>query len=177
MTKIRDEEIKRLINYAKGLNCPVNLFEGSGEGCHGQFHTDGSRIDVYTKNLSKVYVVLVLIHEIAHLTGFIRDFNRKPDVEYNEAFHSLNDSFNLGKAYSKKDRKILYEAEMADMKYWDEIIMNCNIRIPAHRVEEEVQYNTWCYTYFYEKGDFPSRKQEKAERKRIRVSLKKVKVF
>lgn len=162
----RDDEINRLIRYAQGLGLSVHFkpyVRGSNVG--GGWVVDGSEINIYvTPNEPKINKVLYLIHEIAHMKGFIEN-KRTIDPKVMEA---LNDE-----EEKKKSRKRIYLDEVEDMKHWSQIYHDCNLKFPIEKLYQEQEFDTWTYERYYLDGKFPTQKEKREKQKELKEKYRK----
>lgn len=157
---IRDEEIKRLIHYAKGMGVKVTIYNKPNKGAAADWTLDGTSITVYAgKSVSKTSIVLSLIHELGHHLWFIHEKDRQPDLKFHEAIDREN-IFLENKAIPtpKHLRKKILGVELAGTAYWDTVIKDVGIKIPKWKVEAAKEFDIWMYEMYYENGKFPQGK-------------------
>lgn len=146
---VRDVEISRLINYAKGLNIKVTFNSGDSD-CYAEWH-HGNEIVVYSKrHRSKIEIILTLIHELGHQLHFIHEGNRQLDHKVIEA---------LDNAESKSARKIVLEDEKKAIQYWEVIYKDTNMSFPIYKLFRQMKIDIWKYEFFHENGRFPKKKE------------------
>ena len=166
---IRDEELKRLESYAKGLGVKITKKKGKRFDPGAAWVVDGSEIILFVSPRdSKTTLILRLIHELAHHKGWINN-GRKQDLNTNQAL-ILDDERNNRKdpPLPKKQRKLIYETEKNDMQYWDEIIREVNIKIRSERIKLEKEMDLWTYVYYVKNGKYPTGTQTKQQRKDLK---------
>lgn len=163
---IRDEEIKRLIHYAKGLGVNVILHDRDDKDNAALWHTDGSTIEVFApQNKPKIDIVLDLLHELGHMAWFIHEKDRQPDLKFEEALGRPEDS-------TPKDlRKKIYDVELAGTAYWDAIYKETNLKIAKWKVDSQMEFDMWMFERYYETGKFPKGKEKKEKLKEIKSRL------
>lgn len=159
---IRDDEIKRLINYAKGLNVDVKFMDYVPYSLDAGFATiDGSEITVaVSKRDSKLDIVLTLIHEIGHALEVIHSHQRRPDVELDTAIGDDEES--------KRSRRVIYDFEKASTKWWDIIYKETDMKFPITRLLIAKEYDLWQYRVWLKTGKFPVKKEKIKKRKQLR---------
>jgi hypothetical protein len=158
---VRDEEIKRLVSYAKGFGTKV-AFLNRPLSVNGvaSWSSDGSEIEVAkAAHRSKTQIILSLIHEIAHGAYFAREQNRQID----SGFESALENEGAGTA-TDKDRLKIYEFEKASTEHWDQIVADCNIGIPKWKVELAKVIDVWSYEFNCDTGAFPTKRQYQAKK-------------
>lgn len=163
---IRDEELKRLESYAKGLGVKITRKKKTKYDPAAAWVVDGSEIILFVSPRdSKTALILKIIHELAHHKGWINN-GRKQDLNTNQAL-ILDDERDerTDPPLPKKQRKLIYETEKNDMQYWDEIIREVNIKINPRRIEQEKKLDLWVYEYYLKHGDYPTVKQCKEKRR------------
>ncbi|NJO48262.1 MAG: hypothetical protein HC840_00940 [Leptolyngbyaceae cyanobacterium RM2_2_4] len=157
---IRDDEIQRLIHYAKGMGVKVILYNKSKSGAEAEWTLDGTLIQVYAgSKKSKTSIVLDLIHEIGHHVWFVHEKNRQPDMKFDEAITRENlVEEDPDKPTPKHLRKKIWDVEKAGTAYWDIIVKDTNIKIPTWKIEAAKEFDMWMYEMYYENGHFPKGK-------------------
>jgi hypothetical protein len=172
---IRDDEIKRLIHYAKGLGVRVVIHGKTEPGAAASWSLDGSQIDVYTgKNSSKTETILALLHELGHHLWFIHEKDRQPDLKFDEAIARQNivEEDDLKNPAPKSTREKIYQVELAGTKWWDTICKDTNIKIPEWKVHAAMVMDMWMYEQYRDTGFFPKGKIRSNKRKFINSSCK-----
>lgn len=170
---IRDDEIKRLVHYAKGMGVKVIIHNKSDPDADGRWYLDGSTIEIYAGALNKTDMVLSLIHELGHHVWFIHEKDRQPDLKFDEAIcrenivAEVNDKKNLT---PKHLRKKIYDVEAASSLWWNAIIKDTNIKIPQWKIDYQREFDVWQYEVYYENGAFPTHKLKKE--KLIELNIK-----
>ena len=154
----RDEEIKRLVHYAKGLGVKVIIYNKANKEADAEWALDGSLIQVYIgNNTSKTNTILSLIHELGHHIWFIHEKDRQPDLKFEEAIERQN----LCEEDDKKNpapkhlRKKIYDVEKAGTEWWLSIYKDVGIQIPEWKLFTSMEYDMWIYEVYYETGHFP----------------------
>lgn len=148
----RDEELKRLINYAKAMGCTVEkkyVNSHKERNCYAECTPDLNLITLYIlKTDTKMDLVLHLIHELAHYKSYINT-NRTMGKPLE---HALIASA-LGYNKNQNDRKLIFNGEFNDLKYWNEIVKDCGIEIRASRIEMQKELDILWYELYYLIGD------------------------
>lgn len=150
---VRDDEIKRLVKYANAMGCKV-VFKRKNKvaklnEAYAACDSDTNTITVYKyKDTSKIFIVLNLIHELAHYIGFVR--NGRKNSKTNDYYHA--------RAYNEKYpppyvNYYIFCSELKDMKYWDEIIHTCDIKIPKKRIELQKDLDLLAYETIFLFGE------------------------
>ncbi len=166
---IRDEELKRLEAYAKALGVKITRKPQGKNDPGAEWTVDGTEIIIYRRrNESKTQQILKLIHELAHHRAWLAN-GRKGNLITDQALSAHDEK--KGKI-NKKLRKIIYTSEKNDMKYWDEIINDVNIKINPKKIELEKNVDLWMYYQWYLTGNYPSREELIEFRAKRRKELK-----
>lgn len=155
---IRDEELKRIESYLKGLGISVSRrklkkFHSNA----AEFYLDG-KIALYDwPGQSKTQLVLNLIHEAGHAEHWV-DTKAKPNKELTEALKE-EDNRRKGEYIDVYLRKLIYEDEHTATHYWDRIIKLCNIKINPKVIDKRKKLDLFMYRHYYETGEFPTKQQ------------------
>lgn len=164
---IRDEEIQRLINYAKGMGLKVSFIDDYPDAAG--WVLDGTEILVNPKYCrSKLETVLTLIHEIAHHLWFIHQKNREPDLKFEEAIDRHNCE-NSATPAPKNLRHKIFKVEESSAKWWESIYKETNMKFPIKKLYVQRDFDVWQYEFYYEEGRFPNRKEQRSKFKEIKV--------
>jgi hypothetical protein len=166
----RDEEIKRLIHYAKGLGVKVIIYTKSSPDADAQWTLDGSLIEVFAGNTtSKTDIILSLIHELGHHVWFIHAKNRQPDLKFDEAIERQNlfEEDDHKNPAPKHLRKKIYDVEKAGTEWWLSIYKEVGIGIPEWKIHAAMEFDIWSYEVYYETGHFPGGKMKSDKHKEI----------
>lgn len=168
---VRQEEIKRLEQYAKGLGVKVSYRKQKKNDPQAAWVVDGSEIILYTSNRqSATKLILNFCHELSHHKSWIK-CGRIGDLKTNHAL-ILDDERERGDPpLPKSKRKLIYETEKNDALLWDEIIAEVGIKITKKRVELEREMDVWMYEYYYKKGEYPTGKQVREKKKLVRKKI------
>jgi len=167
----RSEEIKRLEQYAKGLGVNIHYRR------HKRGDTDGAHITVlnsytsemvvfYDSRTTKTELILKMIHELGHHLSWV--YRGRQDSQ------ALIDAL-IAESYKKADqppipkpqRKLIYEMEKYDTKYWEFIITELGIKIKKNVLELERQLDIWVYRQYYLRGEFPNLKEVDVKRRQL----------
>ena len=159
---IRDDELKRLIQYARGLNASVSIrADFPGNSAAGSCTTDGREIIIYrSPKMSKIELIMTLTHEIGHLQYNIHNFNREPDASLEAALEQEEDK--------KRHRKVIYEYEKASAQWWDVIYKEVEMTFPFAWLERYRAFDVWQYEQWYLTGKWPTNKERLEKRKQLR---------
>lgn len=172
---IRDDEIKRLIHYAKAMGIRVTFYQKSGEGDDAKWALDGTEIVVFNvKRKTKTQIILDLIHELGHNLWWIHEKNRQPDLKFDEAISRENIYAEDPESPTPKHlRKKIWDVEAAGTKWWDSVYKDVNLKIPRWKVEASKEFDIWMYEMYYENGHFPKGKQGKEKYMEIQRKWRK----
>ncbi|HEY5234665.1 MAG TPA: hypothetical protein VIJ14_00685 [Rhabdochlamydiaceae bacterium] len=165
---IRDEEIKRLINYIKGIGLKIS-FSSKDQGVAALWYLDNSEIVICrNNNKTKISTVLSLIHELGHAMHNIHEKSRKIDTKVEKALDHVNEAQELNLDSKKRQRKIILDDEIAGTQYWHSIYKETNLKFPIWKMEAQMEFDIWQYEVYYETGRDPSVKEKKAKMKELR---------
>ena len=173
---VRDEEIKRLIHYAKGLGVRVVVYNKSNPDADAEWTTDGSLINIYAGNkTSKTEIILSLIHELGHHVWWIHEKERQPDLKFEEAIERQNlfEEDDEQNPAPKHLRKKIYDVELAGTEWWMSIYKDTGLKIPEWKVQAAMEFDIWVYEIYYETGHFPTRKAIKTKYREVQNKWKK----
>lgn len=164
---VRDDEIQRLTNYIKGIGLKVT-FSSKNADCSADWSLDNSGIVIYkTQNITKIETVLSLIHEIGHALHNVHEKGRQIDTKFENAIGHVDDAEEEEKDTQKRQRKVIFDNEVAGTQYWHQVYKETNMKFPIWRLEAAMEYDTWNYKVFYETGSYPSFKERKKKRKEM----------
>lgn len=165
---IRDKEIERLINYAKGLGLKVTLSSKKDDSA-AEWTLDNTEIRVFTRNNdTKVDIVLSLIHELGHALHNIHEKDRKIDPKVDEAVDHQIESKKFKKDVPKKQRKVILEHEIAGAAYWEVIYKDTNMKFPMWRLYAQRDFDIWQYEVYHETGELPIKKDRMEKFKQLK---------
>lgn len=175
---IRDDEIQRLIHYAKGLGVKITMHGKSNKDADGAWTLDGTEIHVYgVETQTKIDIVLTLIHELGHMVWFIHERERKWDLKFEEALDRQNlfDCDLSGTPAPKKLRKRIYENEVAATGWWHSIYKDTAMKFPLWKLELQRDFDTWQYEVYFKTGHFPTNKIKAQKLKELKSKYKETK--
>lgn len=162
---VRDEELSRLIKFAQGMGLKVSFKPYIRGGNRAEWMTDGTELTVYvTSRCSKLEKILSLIHEISHHKAFV-DNDRSIGEKIDEALEKEDPS----KIY----RKRIYDMELNDSLYWEQIYKDTNCQFGLDKLERQRQLDVWVYQYYYETGEWPSWAESVKKKKELKRKFKK----
>jgi hypothetical protein len=166
---IRDEEIKRLINYAKALGVTVQFKPFSphiGTGALWEEYNGVVTITLFTWcSQSKTRVVLDLLHELAHHKSFIKQGRTLSNKDYAA---SRADELSL----TKSQRKTIYKYEKEDAEYRLGIYKELDLKIPLWKLKLDIELDVWFYKEAWKGGKLPSSRALEAKRKELVLKCK-----
>lgn len=170
---IRDEEFKRLTKYAEGMGLKVKIQTKGRASSAAEWTLDGTEITVYRtdKSISKIDMVLSMIHEIGHHLWFIHQKERLPDLKFDQAIEIENlvqDRVRKVPAPKKLRKKIL-SVEIAGTRYWEVIYKETNCKFPIWLLHEAMEFDIWQYEHYYKYGKFPNRLLRREKSKELRL--------
>lgn len=167
---IRDEEIKRLKQYAKDLGCKILIKSKSPYKTVAMYQMSPPTITIYQNRFdSKTYIILTLLHELGHHLDYL--LTKKT---LSEAF-SLEESRTLyDPPLPKKFRKQLYKEEISGIKLMPKIAEDVGLKLPKWKIILEMKLDIWIYKYYYKTGDFPTIKQANKKSKELKKKLVKL---
>lgn len=173
---IRDEEIKRLIHYAKGLGVKVIIYNKINKDNDAEWTTDGSLIQLYCNSkTSKIDTILSLVHELGHHTWFIHEKDRQPDLKFDEAIvrQNLFETDDVKNPVPKHLRKKILAVEIAGTGWWESIYKDTNLKIPKWKLHAAMEFDIWMYEIYCESGHFPKGVVKKNKHKEIQNKWRK----
>lgn len=171
---IRDDEINRLVSYAKGLGVKVTIYQKSNAIDSGQWLLDGTEIMIYSgKRKSKTDIILDLIHELGHQLHFIHEKDRLPDIKFEEAITRQNlFEEDLDTPTPKHLRKKILDVELAGTTWWEVIYKDTNMKFPIWKLHMARDFDIWSYEFFHKNGSFPQRKDRQLKSKELLLKYK-----
>lgn len=127
-----------------------------------EFDWECKTITIYkSERTSKVMLVLRLIHEIAHLIGFIKN-KRTIKNHIAKAYGVLSEDYDN---VPKRVWKSILIDEQNDLKHWDSIVEACDIKIPKWRIDMQKELDICIYELYYLMGsDCPNSVREHFDR-------------
>lgn len=152
---IRDDEIKRLTQYARSLGLTVTwkpYKRGDPGATWIQANGKPVGIEVFTwSGQTKTRLILNLLHELAHHLEFVYR-GRKDPAELLEALY-LQDA---GEDISKVQRKLIYETEKAACPYRELVANELGLKIPMYKLKADIDIDIWFYKHYYLTGKYPT---------------------
>lgn len=157
----RDEEIKRLIFYAKALGVKVIIRDYNFEDAATWTHDPISIININKKkHTTKTALILSLLHEISHAKFHIVEDRPLPD--------GTGSSQKLPKRVRKKWR----DFEVESLELMPEIAKEVGIEVPYNKIIMAKELDQWVYDFYYEIGYFPNFKEMKGKEKELKLKYK-----
>lgn len=172
---IRDQEIERLINYARGLGLTVKFSKTLNDSA--SWTLDGTELTISTHpkhNRTKIETVLSFIHELGHMLYFIHEKDRKLDLKFDEAVERQNlvDEDIDETPIPKHLRKKILDVEVKSAEWWNVIYKETNCKFPLWKLEMAKCFDIWQYEVYYETGYFPTRKERIQKGKELSLQFK-----
>jgi len=159
---VRDEEIKKLENYARGLGLRVEYRTAKrGDPGASLISVNGisERIVMYLwPRKSKTQIVLDFVHELAHHMGFVYN-GRVDNPALLDALIEEDDRKDGDKPITKAKRKLIYECEANDSKYREMIIREIGLHLPEAKFKIDLELDLWVYKHYYLTGNLPTTKE------------------
>jgi len=170
---VRDEELKRLVLYARSLSSNVifNYLKSNEtlvEGAAWDSSTQEITINI-SLNQSKITTIIYLIHELGHHLSYIYDYNKINPKNLDTALVR----FEQGLPLYKRHRKLILEDELRAMKYWKIIYTDTGLKFPKYRMYLERELDNWAYNYLYQVGRLPLKKEFYVKRKELQKIFNK----
>lgn len=173
---IRDNEIQRLEQYAKGLGIKV-VWRTWQKGDPGaSWATDGSEITLYTyPSQSKTQIILNFIHELAHHLSWVYN-GRKGNLKTDRILDKDdNRQKRKDPPLPKSERKLIYEGERKDSEYQDLIFKELNLKISKQKFYINKKLDNWVYYRYYQSGEDPTQKEINLKKRKLINEYKKKK--
>lgn len=153
---VRDQELKRLIHYAKGLGIKVTLTPHKKHGPVATWIVDGSAIELfYRTRTSKTLLIFNFIHELAHHMAWVYN-GRREDLKTNQALFAEAERKESDPVISKSQRKLIYICERDDAAYREQVYQEVGIKIPRYKFNADKELDIWIYYRYYVTGGFPT---------------------
>lgn len=161
---IRDQELKRVEQYAAGLGIKVKYKKQGPKDPEADWSIDGTEITVYLRNRqSTTQIILDIIHELGHHQHWVYS-NRTIPISLDNALSKEN--------HTKKDRLAIYNDELNGAAYHLMIYKELGLKIPQWKVEVERDLSLEMYKHFYLKGDFPTTRWKNKKKKELVLKYK-----
>jgi hypothetical protein len=168
---IRDDEIKRLDQYARGLGLGVEFRQhrpGNPGAALVSFDGKSEKIVMYLwPRKSKLQIVLDFIHELAHHVAWIHK-NRKDDPKLVDALVEEDSRKENDPPIAKRKRHLIYKCEKHDASYRDIIAHEVGLQLPKHALDIDRDLDLWLYKWYYDTGTSPSRKQFQEKKQELK---------
>lgn len=162
---VRDEEIKRLIYYAKSLGAKVNIRDYAHEDYAEVYFEPKYTININKKyHRNKTQLILTLLHELSHVKYAILN-----DFKFSDAF--LDEVWDAEKK-PKKASKEIAEFEIESLELMTNIASELNIKIPMKKILQQKEHDQFMYKKLAKTGQFPSSKEEINNWKKLREKYK-----
>lgn len=168
---IRDEEIKKLENYAKGLGLKVEYKQHhKGDPGAALISSNGvsERIEMYLwPRKSKTQIVLDFLHELAHHMGFVYR-GRVDDPALLEALIEESERQPNDPRIPIAKRKLIYDCEKSDSQYRLMIAREVGIKISEEKIKYDIELDIWVYRHYWKHGDLPTRYQTRTKKRQLK---------
>jgi len=165
---VRDEELKRLEQYARGLGTSVTYkpHTPGSAGAEWILTANSPEIIMYTwSGQSKTRLILDLVHELAHHYAWIAN-NRQEHPDLISALVAEAERKPGDPPIPKAQRKLIFIAERDDARFRESIWHEVNIKIPQWKLHLDVDLDNYVYKCYYKEGDTPTTKRIRNARKR-----------
>ena len=164
---IRDEEIKRLILYAKALGVRLTIRNFSFPEEAETVEWNGISININKhKHKNKTQLILSLLHELSH-AKYINTQKGK----ISEAWE-LEEEREHGKKLPKKIRKEMVDFELNSLDSMMDIATELKIELSMNKIKKQCELDKWIYEHYLKEGEWPSEKIKKAKRKELKEKYK-----
>lgn len=161
---IRDEELKRIRLYARGLGVKLTIknynWDDFGEWSNKPTHEININKRIHG---SKTELIFTILHELGHVMYYAHNGN----VDIPEAVLLESKRNKKDKPIPKKERKKIYEYEKNGISYMEIIAKELDLKIPMWKVLVAQEFDIWVYEYYYENGDYPPTSLSKEMKKKI----------
>lgn len=165
----KDEEIKRIVQYANGLGIRVEWKPHKRGDPGASWNMDGGIIEVFTwPRKSKIRSILDLVHELAHHMAWVHS-GRIKDVDLEQAWINENECAPI----TKEQRKLIYLSETHDAQYRNRIVKELGLNVPEWRQKLDRALDIWWYRQYYLIGKYPSLKEMDVKQKELRAKFTK----
>lgn len=151
------DDLSKLIKYAQGLGLKVSIKpynEGSREGAG--WTTDGTEITLYKwPNQTITRMILNLLHELGHHLSWV--YSGRVTTKRLEHALDLEEQRKNDKSpvIPKRYRKLIYESEVKDAEYREQIALEVGLKVPAWKIKADKELDIWIYKMYYETGNTP----------------------
>lgn len=174
MSYLKDD-LSRLVRYAQGLGLRVSFKEHTpGDSTGAEWLTDGKdqEIVLYTwSGVSKVRLILNLLHELAHHVSFRHD-RSKVSKTLLKALDMEDERDPKGAPIPKRYRKLIYESEARDALYREAIAIETHLKLPMWKIKADKDLDIWLYKCYYETGDTPKTKEISCKQTELRTKYR-----
>lgn len=166
---IRDNEIKRLILYAKSLGAKVVIRNYTWDAS-AEVHFEPKYVINVNKrrHRSKTDIIMTFLHELSHLKYAILNNTKFSDAFIEEVWE-LEDK---KKKISKKKRKEIVKFELESLELMTNIASELNLKISMKKVLRQKEHDQDIYVYFEKYGEDPNNKWLKDNWKKLKEKYK-----
>lgn len=164
------EDLAKLTKYAQGLGLKVSVKEytiRSGDGAG--WTTDGTEITLYRwANQTTTRMILNLLHELGHHLSWVYAGRGRHRALEKALYMEDQRTSKRDPVLPKRYRKLIYESEVKDAEYREQIALEVGLRIPAWKIKADKELDIWLYKMYYETGNTPSQKEGAAKYKELK---------
>lgn len=168
------DDLARVKKYAESLGIKVSFKDHyPGEGS-AEWDMEGQFINLFVhEGQSKTSILLCLLHELGHHLDWIYNDKiiKKQEHDAQQALCSGN-MHGKRPDLTKKQRKLILDSEIAGTNYMPIIHKELDLSIPLWKVKLEQDLDCYEYKMLYKKGRFPTRKEFKDYKRKIKNQYK-----
>lgn len=167
MTK-KQRDLKKLKSLAKALGLKTVFKKGTRKDPGACWGTDLSLTFYIRSYTTKRILILNFIHELAHHYSHIA----KNKIQDDMLIDALNTEDNrTGQHDSKVDksmRRLILDDEIHATTFRQQIRKHLDLEsIDEKELDLDIKLDIWIYTYYYNKGEFPTLKQTTKKRREL----------
>jgi len=172
---IRDDELQRMLKYAKGLGIKVRVHtkaikgKPSAEWIDEEYVGKGQPIiNLFSRNSrSKTQRILNFLHELGHHHDWVSK-GRKISIRSTKATNAeAQRKHRTNPPIAKGLRKVIYEDECNGIAFMDTLYEELGLKFPKWKVYAEQEIDRWAYYRYYQTGNIPTIKETKEKDREI----------
>lgn len=172
----RDDELKRLEQYAKALGLKVEYKKPIPRRQVGAEVVSVNGISTtlimyVTPRMPKLTKILYFLHELGHQLAWIYK-NRKDDPALIAALMFEDNRKQGDPPIPKELRKLIYQMEKEDSDFRTYVVHELNIKLPPKVLELDIKLDEWVYRQYYITGDYPKNKHISMKLSELREQLR-----